>query len=394
MGVLDPLERNAEALEQLNDDYSGMINMTLENLEKYAGAILNDRHDLMDEEDPFFFLVWRDDDVMDINSMEELQEEKETLKMFKEDVSLGAVEGRYAKAFVDSKDVEPDYDNPVRSYAEVEELEQKLDGLDERIEEKITEKFDLDQEHFQQGYDIVEYRLLEMFYTLTDEFEALPIPEALSEAEENIKTEKENLLAKAVDEHREHRESVNQDYDRVEIPTEPVDWAEVIEEENIQDFMDISEIPNVTYGDTLHMMMEEICEDIEGVEAEYPLHFTNPGERNDTLNGDRIDNTVRPDAVDDLFVYEFKHMPREQSIHMEENGGLERDEKFVDNVEQLNGYLNDLNMPAGMLVYISSDMEVKEYVVERHDNHGNVESLEEYIHDKEDYDFGSVTSKL
>lgn len=392
MGVLDPLDRNAGELEELNEEYSEWIDWTQENLNNYAGAILNDRHDLMEDEDPFTFLIWRDnDDPMSIDSMEELNRELTRLKKFKKDLSLGAVQARYVKAFTEEQDTEPDYDNPIESYRELEELEQRLDGLDRRIEDKIVEKFDLDEDHFTQEYDRFEYRLLETFYTLADSFDAMPVKEALAEAEENIETEKENLLSKAVDEHRKHKESTNHEYDRVEMPDEPVDWAEVIEEENIQDYMDISEIPGVTYGDTLHMMMEQLAEDVEGVEPEYPLHFRNKGDRDDTNKERRIDNTLRPDAMGDLFVYEFKHMPKDQSEFLNENGDLERNGKFRENVEQVNKYLNELDMQVGMLVQVSSDMEVKEYVVERH---GRGDDYENHIHHREDYDFDNVASGL
>lgn len=395
MGVLDPVKRNADEMEELKDSYSEMVEWTVENLDKYAGAILNDRHDLMEDEDPFFFLIWRDEDIMEISSMEEIEEEKRTLKMLKEDISLGALEGRYARAFAEKKDVEPDYSNPVESYGELDELEESLEGIDSRIKDKIIEKFDLDPDIVGQEYDRFDYMALEMFFTLSDRINALPFIESITESQQNIEREKENLLAKAVDEHREDRNSVDPEYDRADIPLEPVDWEEVIEEENIRDFMDISDLPSVTYGDSLHMMMEELAEDVEGVEPEYPLHFRNTGGKNDVPLGNRIDNTLRPDAVDDLFVYEFKHMPVEQKEHLQQNGGIEMNGKHRENIEQVNLYLNELDLPAGMLVYVSSDMEVKEYVVERHDHNPSndkEEYMAQFIHEKEDYDFNNIFS--
>ncbi|MBC5792725.1 MAG: hypothetical protein H8Z69_01675 [Nanohaloarchaea archaeon] len=394
MGVLGPLKRNAEELEELKETYSGMIGMTKENLERYAGAILNDRHDLMDEEDPFFFLVWRDDDVMDISSIEELEKEIENLEMLKEDVSLSALSGKYAEIFAKKKDVEPDYENPLESYGELDEVENQLENLHESIDSKIVEQFDLDQDRAEQEYDMVDYKVLEIFYTFSDHITALPIPEAITEAKQNIKHEKENLLAKAVDEHREHKESIEHKYERTEIPLEPVDWEQVVEEEKIKDFMDISDMPTVTYGDTLHLMMEQKAEDIEGVEPEYPLHFLNKGRSKDVDRETRIDNTLRPDAVDDLFVYEFKHLPKKQKEFLEQNGEVEMNGKHKENVEQVNMYLNELDLPAGMLVYISSDMEIKEYVVERFDERDGENGYSEFIHEREDYNFETIGSKL
>jgi hypothetical protein len=391
MGVLDPIKKNAEELDELNEEYSDWIDWTAENLQSYAGAIINDRHNLMEEEDPFFFLMWRDNDVMSINSMEEIRGEMETLKMFKEDISVGALESSYMKAFANKMDVEPDYDNPILSYSELADLERKVENFTENIQNKLVEKYDLEPERFTSEYDIAEYKLIEVFYTLSDNINALPMKEAEAEAEENIAREKENLLSKAVDEHRKHKESTNNEYDRVKMSDEPVDWSEVIEEENIQDYMDISEIPGVTYGDTLHMMMEQLAEDVEGVEPEYPLHFRNKGNRDDVNKERRIDNTQRPDALGDLFVYEFKHMPKDQEVYLNQNGDLERNGKFHENVHQVNIYLNELDMQVGMLVQVSSDMEVKEYVVERHKSG---DDYEKHLYHRDDYDFEDVASRL
>jgi hypothetical protein len=392
MGVLDPVVRNAEEIDELNDKYSDWIDLTAENLEKYAGAIINDHHDLMEEEDPFFFLIWRNDDLMSINSMEEIERELKTLKMFKGDLSVGALKSRYMEAFAEKRDVEPDYDNPVESYAELEKLEEKVENLSENIENTLIEKYDLNPERFTSEYNRAEYVLIEALYSLSESIQAFPMEEAQHEAKENIAHEKENLLSKAVDEHRKHTESVDQEYDRVEMPDEPVDWDDVIEEENLQDYMVISDLPGVTYGDTLHNMMEKLAEDIEGVEPEYPLHFMNKGSRDDKNKARRIDNTLRPDAVGDLFVYEFKHMPKDQRDFLDQNGHLERNEKFRENVEQVNTYLNELDMPVGMLVQISSDMEVKEYVIEKHDQ--SAEDYENFIHQREDYEFDNIASQF
>lgn len=394
MGVLNPIELYAEELEELNQEYSEMIEWTIENLNAYASAIINDRHELIEEEDPFFFLIWRNDDVMEIDSVEEIQDEIETLKMYKQDITLGAVEGRYAKTFAERLDVEPDYENPLPSYRELDDLKQKVDGFSERIDRKIVEKFDLDPERLKESYDIIDYKLFEVFYTLSDKITAIPMMEARVEAEQNIEREKENLLSKAVDEHRKHKESISPDYNRPEMPLEPVRWDKIIGEENLQDYIDISEMPGVTYGDTLHIMMEDLAEEVDSVQPEYPLHFRNKGERDALSKENRIDDTLRPDAVGDLFVYEFKHMPRGQSKFLDQNGELERDGKFEENVRQLNLYLNELDLPAGMLVYVSSEMEVKEYVVERHDINDWENYLEEFddrhVHDREEYDFENL----
>lgn len=395
MRVLDPIRRNAEEMEDLQERYSDMIDLTLENLEMYGGAILNNRHDILDEEDEFFFLLWRDDSVMDIDSIEELESEKESLKELNKAIFAGVLETKFAKSFANDKEDEPNYDKPIESYKTLENIKEDLQGLNQRIEKKIIQKYDIDPELIETNFDTFDYSLNQAFFSLSDNIDALPVIEALVESEENIKREKENLLSKAVDEHREHKESVKNKYNRTQLNTDPIDWKELIQEQDLSDFMDVSEIQGVTHGDTLHIMMEEICQQLDSVESEYSLHFTNKGDERDTPINDRIDNTVRPDAVDDLLVYEFKHMPYEQKLNLQEQGELERDKKFMESVEQLNGYLNDLDLPAGVLVYVSSDMEVKEYVLEKHNNgYAQDTEIEKFLHNKEEYEFDKIPRNL
>lgn len=393
MGVLDPLKRNAEQMQAEKEDYDGMIEMTIENLNSYAGAILNDRHDIMDDEDPFFFLMWRNEDVMNINTLEELEEEKKTAHMLKQELSLEGIRNRFSETFAKDKDVEPDYENPIESYQKLDSLHEKLENLNSNINDTVVNKTDMDLERMERNLTKLDYHALEVFYVGADDIKALPLIEGVVESQDNIEREKENLLAKSVDEHREHKESVDPEYDRVSLPDEPVNWEEVIEEDEIRDFMDVSDISTATYGDTLHMMMEQLCEDIEGVEPEYTLNFRNTGHERATDIENRVDNSLQPDALGDLFVYEFKHMPVDQKEHLEEHGTLEYNRKFAENVKQVNNYLNELDLPFGMLVNISSDMDVKEYVVERHPQRHTIsdpeEYLSEFVHEKDEYEFES-----
>lgn len=398
MGVLDPLKETTSEMQELNDDYSKMLELTVENLGSYAGVILNNRVEMMEEEDPFFFLIWRDKDVMDINSREEIQEELKAARMLKEDIFIEGLKNSYAETYTEQLDIEPDHDNPIESYSELDSVSRKLDNLIDTVDQKLINDHDVNPELVKKELDIVEYNIVEAFYCLTDSIDALPLIEGIVDSKENISSEKEDLLDKALEEHENHKNSVNQQYNRTEFPDEPVEWEEIIEEENLRDYMYVSDIATATHGDSLHIMMEELCENGDRVQPEYPLHFLNKGDRLDTPNGNRIDNTVRPDAVDDLFVYEFKHMPREQRDFLDQNGKLEENEKFIDAVRQMNGYLNELDLPVGMLVYVSSDMDIQEYVIEKHpvENWNNYqdEFNRKFIHEREKYDFENIVRNL
>lgn len=392
MGVLDPVRRNAEEMSELNQKYFDRVETTIDNLRSLAPAILNDRRDVMEEKDPFFFLIWRDEDVIDIESMDEIENQLQALEEFKRELSVGALESTYMDALADELDVEPDYQNPVQSYAELDELDRKLDGLSDKIHGRLAYKLGLDPDRFETGYDATEYYFVKTLYSLSDSIEVFPMLEAKHEAKENIAREKENVLSKAVDEQRRTKDSVDADYERAEIPTEPITWQRIIEEESLKQYMDVSGIAGVTYGDTLHMMMEELIDDVEGIEPEYPLHFRNTGDRRDTSRHTRLDNTLRPDAVGHLLVYEFKHMPKHQAKSFDRSGDLDRNEKFQVNVEQLNGYLNELDLPVGMLVQVSSEMDIKEYAVERHD--AETADYEDFVYDRDDYDFDALSSMV
>jgi len=391
MGVLKPLERNAEEVHNLKNDLDELLEATIDNLQNHSGLIINDRHDLMDKKEPYFFLRWRSGDVMSINSMEELQKEIKTANSMKEDLFFENLRTRYAKGFADKKDVEPDYDQPIESYGELDELLSQLEILNTNINDKIVEKTGIDTPKSHKSVNKFEYDSFEHLYASLDNIDALPLIEGIVDAQENIKREKENLLAKAIDEHREHKESIDPEYDRASIPHEPINWEEHIDEDYLRDFFDISDISNTSYGDTLHMMMEQVCEGIEGVDPEYTLHFQNKGHPRATDIDNRIDNSLQPDALTNLIVYEFKHMPVEQKQHLEEHGTLEYNQKLAENVQQVNKYLNELDMPFGMLVNISHDMDIEEYVVEQHPQRYNVFDPEGYIkehaHKREEYDF-------
>ena len=396
MGVLDPLKDKASEVQEIRDRYVDMLDLSLENLNKYEGAILNDRHDLMD--DPFFSTFWMEGEIMDINSVEELEQVKEVTQEFKDSTELENLKGRYASKYAEKLDVEPDPENPIESWDDLDTLYTILETLPQKIDEKMDENHNITDRGFSKEIDFSSYTLSEMFFCISDNINAFPVIEGSVESQEIIEGEKEKLLDYAVKEHEKHKQGLNNEHNCTSLPLEPVDWESVIQEDNLKDYLDITDIPTAGGGDVLHLMMEEASENFENVDPEYPLHFLNPGDEGAVPKLNRIDNTVRPDVVDDLFVYEFKHMPKDQKDFLEKNGNLERDDKFVENVKQVNSYLDDLGLSAGILVYVSTDMEVEEYVVEHHEVHDwtNYEESfsEEYLHKKEDYNFQDILKKF
>jgi hypothetical protein len=70
---------------------------------------------------------------------------------------------------------------------------------------------------------------------------------------------------------------------------------------------------------------------------------------------------------------------------------------------QVNNYLNQTGLPVGMLVYISSDMNVHEYVIEKHQTTNKENYLREFrredygerfVHKRDEYDFDGILDKL
>jgi len=396
MGVLDPIKNKASEVQEVRDENVERIDLTLENFNIYGSAILNDRTDLMD--DPFFFTFWRDEPIMEINTVEELKDEKRMTQEFKDGANLENLKARYAMRYAEKLDLESDPENPVRSWDKLNTLDTILETLPQKIDEKMDEKLNLTENGYSKEIEFMDYVLSESFFVLSDEVHAFPVIEGVVDSQNIIQEEKDKLLDKAVKEHDKHLEGLETEHDPVDLPLKPVDWEELIEEENLKDYLNVHGIPTATYGDSLHLMMEDLSENIESVNSEYPLHFLNTGGENDVSKHNRLDNTLRPDAVDDLFVYEFKHMPFDQKNYLNRNGHLERNTKFIENVKQVNSYLHDLGLPTGIIVYVSSDMEVEEYVVERHDvdDWRNYEESfsEGFIHKKEDYDFQNVLKNL
>lgn len=393
MGVLDPIKENSEEVSDIRDKRIDMLDLTLENLNKYGSAIINNKDELIDE-DAFFYTFWREEPVTEIDTLEELNEVKKLTNEIKIATNVENLKGKYALNLAKALDTEPNPQKPLESWEELGKLYDKLEKLPGKINEKMAENHNLDEKGFDRDAEFEDYVFSELFYILSDNINAFPVIEGSVEAQNLIEKEREQLIEDGITEHEEHLQDIDREYDKTSLALEPVDWEEKIEAETLREYLDIGEIPTVTYGDSLHLMMEEICESIEGVEPEYPLHFQNPGSETDISKENRIDNTVRPDAVDDMFVYEFKHMPLSQKNFLSQNGGLKHDSGFIENVKQLNSYLDDLEMPAGMLVYISSDMEVEEYIVEHHevDDWRNYEDSfsEEYVHKREEYDFESM----
>ena len=401
MGVLEPLERNSEEAQRLKGDWFNRLENTPSELQNYHSQIINNELDKLAEHAPAFYDMYPDEELKDMETKEEILEEARYIKKLRDEVSLDAIKAQYAQKFVQENDVKIDYEKPIETYKSLDSLQKDIENLDQRIQNAIVDRLDINEEIFNKGYDRNDYENRESFYGTSDSVKAFFLQEALIEINENINKEKENLLSKAVDEHREHSQEYADENDLDPFPENSVNWEDEIDEDSLANFLDLSELAEGTAGLTLHKMMEEVCSDIDSLEPEYRLDFLNKGGRFDTpiynVDGNkiRIDNTVVPDAVDDLIVYEFKHMPSEQRKNLEKHGKLNNDdERFMENVNQVNKYLNKLDLPAGMLVYISSDIEIEEFVVEKHNGQITQESLDTKFHRREEYNFNNLTSKL
>ena len=388
MGVLEPLKEKSNEMFDISDMIIGNAKKSLRTLKDHADIILYS--DMQIEQNSALKLL-NHSDVSEIESEEEMENELSDLKYFIESVSREREINQVAMELAQKKDIEPDQDNPIQSWEDLGKLEREID----KVPKILRGRYDQPDEYTKE--DVEEIRWLLDF---AETFDGFPVIEGAVESQEMIQFEREMLMAEAAEEHVER----SLEYRSQELPAEPVDWEKIIEAQDLEvkEYMDIEGIHGATYGDTLHLMMEEAIESVDRVESEYPLHFLNPGDETDVPKPNRLDNTVRPDAVDDLFVYDFKHMPWHQKQKIEDGKPMARDHTFVRNIGQMNGYLNDMDLPAGLIVYVSSDMDVEELVVAQHrsglgsyvvdfyrESYGD-----KYVHRREDYDFDDLLKQL
>lgn len=396
MRLLDPLKRkSAEAVEEADLQYFGMEN-ALEALNEHEGAIINQWDSIKDDILGKSFIL-SEELLNSITTESELEMTKSIISRQMKEAKLDKQVSRLALEYIESEDITREED--LSNYLEnLYSLDRRLERLPVQIRDDIsdelglerTELFSMDKEAYEDKKD---------WYDFSENVEALPVIEGAQESRKVIQDEIDSVLDEIIDEHKQHKGEINEEHDRVDIPDEPVDWEEQIDINHINEYLDSTGIYSAGDGDVLHLLMEEYNkENGENIESEYPLHFQNTGRAHETGKDNRIDNTVRLDAIDDYFVYEFKHMPRQQERHLKENGSIRHDDDFIDSVKQLNGYLTDLDMPVGVLVYVSSKMEVKEYVVEQHDVDNWTKYQEEfdssYISNKETYNFNNILNNF
>lgn len=389
MGVLDPVNEKASEAIELEEEFSEILKEEIDKLNNDCNraAIIEDRRDLLEENEIKFNAFWTNEEILNLQTEEEIDEKIEEGRKRLSDISLESLRMKLSQRFTEEHNKETDYKNPLESYKQLESLDKKLENLCTTINQKIKDKTDGELEILGDEIKFSDYDNRKVLYESTDNIKAFPLIEGIIESQEKINQEQENLLAKAVDEHREHKNSINTEYESVDIPNKPVDWEEVIEEDHVSDWVKLTGFSdNITYGDTLHLMMEEYCGELESVQPEYTLHFLNKGSEECAMQKEnRVDNSLSPDALGDLFVYEFKHIPREKRHLLNEGNSLKDDKVFREGVKQVNNYLNTLDMSHGMLVNISSDIQIQEYVVEQHPR--SEEYIDQNVHKKEEYEF-------
>lgn len=382
MGVLDPLDAStSEAIDEVGDFYD----ITREYIEK----VMNNRALVLHPDSDFEGQVFKEVfniDISQINSEQELISKMSAINDIMDDLRTEIKANKTANLYFEKKDMDADYENPIQSWQELGELADKVEHVPQRIEDR------LDQHDEKVTEDDVEF--LRYFFDDLEYVEAFPIIEGVCRSIERIEQERESLMEHALSEHQRR----STEYEGVDILVEPIDWEQIITEEELStvDYMDIDGINGASYGDVLHLMMEETLQEREDVNVEQPLHFLFP-ER-------PADRDPRPDVVDDLLVYDFKHMPLQQKAELQENGEIDqRHPKSIQNIHQMNSYLHNMELPAGILVYVSSDMQVEEYVVEKH-RIADSDTYEDwfisqgfedrFVHSKEDYDFEAIPKKL
>jgi len=129
-------------------------------------------------------------------------------------------------------------------------------------------------------------------------------------------------------------------------------------------------------GDFHEWLESEEPSNKDSVEHEYPLHFLEPEKRRDL--------THRPDALENLYVHEFKQpnkriAPEKLGKYGPQSATEEQD------LKQINDYLKMLNLPAGLLIYACDEAGFQEYVVERSEDREI--PMKENIHQRENYNF-------
>ncbi|EGQ43977.1 MAG: hypothetical protein J07AB43_03170 [Candidatus Nanosalina sp. J07AB43] len=395
MGVLNPLKRKTLHAEQFYSDndlgiFTKQINAQAEilayadhdDLERFSKETNADIQSIRRNIDELFGV-----DLGSFQSMEEMEKIVNKLNSHYRGFLQNKKANAYALLEAKEKDVEPDYDNPVDSIEELMELREEVREIPERVNQEAGRSLEVDQ-------DI--YSTNESYFSDVEGVNAFPVIEGVAASLERIDQEIEELMEKSIEEF----DSNSYERDRPEIPVEVVQWSEVLDTDrlpqSIEQYIRVDDLPGVTYGDTLHLAVEELLDDageIEGcrdsILVEEPLHFTNPQRS--------PEKTPRPDVVDDMVVYDFKYLPKTESDRLRSQGSIDmQSDKFIENVHQMNGYLNDLHLDFGVLVYVDFDFEVKQYVIERHqtdnlDDYNTKFSMLDYdtrfVEDKEEYDF-------
>lgn len=395
MGVLDPILRKSLQAEQFYSDndldiFTEQINAQAEVL---AYADHNDLERFSEETDVDIESIRRNIDELfgvdlgSFQSMEEMEKIVSKLNSYYEGFRQNRKANAQALLEAREKDFVPDYGNPVESLEELFELREDVRQIPERANHKAGRSLEVNK-------DI--YNTNKSYFSDVEGVDAFPVIEGAAASLEKIDQEIENLMEKSIEEF----DSDSYENYRPEIPIELVSWSEVLDTDrlpqSIEDYIRVDGLPGVSYGDTLHLAMEELLDDVDEIEGcrdsilvEEPLHFTNP-------NKDP-EKTPQPDIIDDTIVYDFKYLPKSQKDSLDAQGRIDmQHEKFIENVHQMNGYLNDLNLDFGVLVYVDFDFEVKQYVIERHET----DNLDDYkrkfstldydtrfVEDKEEYEF-------
>ena len=397
MGVLEPLESKAQEAHDHteSDDIKQLVN----SITYYGPAFIQDEdtHDRLEEElgievDVIFKYIeeFFDKSREDIDSIEEVNRIAASLNQRRNEVEvMKSASGKAAK-YARMLDVEPDYQNPVDSALELLKLRGRIENIPANINDKTGRELSIDHN---------DYGGMKAYFSGAYGVDALPIIEGVAESMERIDEEIESLMDSTRDEYSPNSGTHNPP----EIPKDPIEWSEVLDTDrlprNLGSYISVEDLPGVTYGDTLHLRMEELLGDAEEIDgftedilAEEPLAFTNP-ER-------PPEKTPQPDVMDDMFVYDFKYLPQEEVRNLETHGDVNRNHpKFVENINQMNWYLNDLDLQAGILVYVDQEFNVTEYVVERHEGdllepyrqRYNRENFDqEFVHRRSEYDFSDI----
>lgn len=135
------------------------------------------------------------------------------------------------------------------------------------------------------------------------------------------------------------------------------------------------------YGDLHEWIEEENLGTKPGIQHEYSLDFLQP----DIVT----QGVLRPDAVEDLFIHEFKQ-PNKRGVpkKLDKLGATTKSEES--DLQQINHYLNKMNLPLGFLVYLN-DNAMKRYAIEKSDREV---PRSENIHLADDYKIDDMKELL